>query len=132
MELHTIITIMYCDTSWGCNMEIRLIRGDTLDLRFCRKNAQGIIKDKPEQMYFNVKKNSKKTDYVIQKKLGDGITYNEENNYYYFTIESSDTKDLKYGNYIFNIKVITNNKVKTICAGEFIISDEIAFMEGVV
>ena len=59
-------------------------------------------------------------------------TYNEENNYYYFTIESKDTENLKTGTCVFNIKVISGNKVKTICAGKFIITDEVAYMESVV
>lgn len=113
-------------------MEIRIIRGDTLDLRFCRKDKNGVIKEKPDNLIFAVKKGAQKKEYLFQKRLDDGITYNEENNYYYFTIESKDTENLKIGTCVFNIKVIMGSKVKTICAGKFIITDEVAYMESVV
>jgi plasmid rolling circle replication initiator protein Rep len=109
---------------------MKIIRGDTKDLKFQRKNANTgeIITDIPDNMYFTVKKSYKLVEFVFQKRLSDNtITYNEDDNYYYITIESTDTDNLPFGDYDYDIEVIENNKKKTIAIGTITIDKEVTY-----
>ena len=109
-------------------MNIELIRGDTLDLKFQRKLINNeVITSVPDEMYFTVKNNYSEDDYLIQKRLGESITYNEEDHYYYFTIESVDTDNLGYNSYVYDIEIVKDGKVKTILKGKLKIKQEVTF-----
>ena len=109
-------------------MNIELIRGDTLDLKFQRKLINNeVITSVPDEMYFTVKNNYNEEDYLIQKRLGESITYNEEDNYYYFTIEPEDTDGLEYSSYVYDIEIVKDGKVKTILKGKLKIKQEVTF-----
>ena len=111
---------------------LELIRGDTLNLKFQRKDEfDEIIKEKPDKMYFTVKSSYYSKEVVFQKSLNDGsIIYNEEDSCYYTTINPEDTKDLKYGDdYVFDIEIITGDTVKTIAKGILEIQEEVTFAE---
>ena len=112
-------------------MEIIVTRGDTKHLKIKRMDKnQVVITEKPDKMFFTVKKDYFSKDYLFQKKLNDDIIYNEENNYYNLTIEPFDTNELKYGDdYVFDIEIITGDNVKTIAKGNFIIEQEVTFAE---
>lgn len=105
---------------------IEIIRGDTLPLAFQRKNSQGeVIITPPDKAYFTVKKNYKTGEVLIQKTLDD-MTFDSEG-YYHFVIESSDTDDFKYGSYVYDVEVITDDYKQTISRGEFIVTEEVTF-----
>lgn len=108
---------------------MRFIRGDTFEFKFQRKTKdKQVITEKPDKMYFTVKKNDKENDYIFQKRLDNNtISYDETTNYYTITIDSSDTDNLDYGTYYYDIEIITNNKVKTISIGTLSITSEITF-----
>ena len=110
---------------------MELIRGDTISLKFQRKTQnQEVITEKPDKMYFTVKNSYKHKEVRLQKSLTAGtIIYNEEDNYYYMTIEPEDTNDLNYGTYVYDIEVIVGNIVKTIAIGELKITKEVTFAE---
>ncbi len=109
---------------------IKLTRGDTKRIKFQRKTRTGeVITKKPGKMYFTVKENYYTTEAVLQKKLDEGITYSEEDNFYYITIEPSDTDGLKYDKYVFDIEVIDGDDKKTILKGVFVIEEEVTFAE---
>lgn len=111
-------------------MDIEIIRGDTKTLKFQRRNKNGeVITEKPDKMFFTVKTGYYSKDYLFQKRLDDGISYNEDDNYYYFTIESSDTNELDYDDYVFDIEVINANTVKTIAKGTLKVEGEVTFAE---
>lgn len=106
--------------------EIRFTRGDTYAFRFQRKNANDeIIKTKAEKMWFSVKKSYTSSDILIQKTLDEGITFNEEDYTYHVLINSIDTRDFKYGDYVFDIQVMNEETVQTIAKGKFIIENEV-------
>lgn len=112
-------------------MNIEIIRGDTKKLKFQRKSTTNeVITEKPDKMYFTVKKDYYSKNIIIQKTLDKDIIYKEDDNYYYLTIEPFDTNELNYGNdYVFDIEVITGDNVKTIAKGNFIIEKEVTFAE---
>lgn len=111
-------------------MNIEIIRGDTKTLKFQRKSKAGeLITEKPDKMFFTVKKGCYTKDYLFQKRLDTDISYNEDDNYYRFTIEPSDTDELDYGDYVFDIEIITGEVVKTIAKGTLKILEEVTFAE---
>ena len=109
---------------------MELIRGDTLKLKFQRKNKNGeVIKTKPDKLYFTVKSSYYAKDYLFQKSLENGISFREEDYFYRFTINPEDTDKLDYGNYVFDIETITTDTVKTIAKGTLEIKEEVTFAE---
>ena len=73
-----------------------LIRGDTYTITFfLYDNGQKIKLGENGQIFFTAKKNILDTNYVIQKTLSNGITFNESTLEYTITIESTDTDNLE-------------------------------------
>ena len=110
---------------------IHLVRGDTIGLKFQRKDTNDeVITEITQQMWFTVKINTTMEDYEIQKTLGNGITFTEEDSYYHILINSNDTEDLKYMEYHFDIQVENNGIVATIKRAKLIIEPEVTFEGG--
>lgn len=109
---------------------MELIRGDTKKLKFLRKTKSGeVIKTKPDKLYFTVKSSYYAKDYLFQKSLENGISFSEEDYFYRFTINPKDTDSLDYGNYVYDIEIITADTVKTIAKGTLEIKEEVTFAE---
>ena len=106
---------------------ISIRRGDTKVLKFQRKNEEGVIETEAKELYFTVKENSNKQNYLFQKTLNDGITFNTEDFYYRITIYPSDTDNLYYGTYLYDIEVKEDDYVKTIDLGELVVKEEATF-----
>lgn len=111
-------------------MNIEIIRGDTKTLKFQRRTTNNeVITKKPDKLYFTVKTGYYSKDYLFQKRLDTDIAYKEEDNYYYFTINPSDTDELDYDDYVFDIEIIKNDIKKTIAKGTFKVESEVTFAE---
>ena len=106
---------------------ISITRGDTKVLKFQRKNEDGVIETEAKELYFTVKENSNKQNYLFQKTLDNGITFSDEDYYYRITISPDDTNNLYYGTYMYDIEVKEDDYVKTIDLGEFVIKEEVTF-----
>lgn len=107
---------------------LSIIRGDTISLKFQRKDNEGnVIMIEADKAYFTVKKNVSQTNVLIQKTLED-MTLDEEG-VYHFTILPEDTDGLDYGTYVYDLEIIQNEVVTTISRGEFIIESEVTFAE---
>lgn len=104
-------------------MKIR--RGNYKIIKFQRKNKNGeVITDLPDKMYFSVKNNFDEKDTLFQKKLNDGITYDEETNYYFVELKQDDTEGLDYGTYDYDIKIIYGtDKPKTLIVDKLEITE---------
>ena len=89
-------------------MRIEIVQGDTSKVyKFQRKNIdEEVITLKPQKMWVTFKKTCNCKECLFQKTLENGITYNEEDNYYRFQILSEDTADLPYGTYGFDIAIL--------------------------
>ena len=112
------------------NVEIDIVRGDNRTFKFQRKTEEGaVITGTPNEMYITFKSSDLLQDYVIQKVYSKGdITYNSSNNYWTFELIPEDTNNLTYGDYVFDIEIITEeDKVKTICEGILTINAEVTF-----
>lgn len=112
-------------------MNIEIIRGDTKSFKFQRRTTNGeVIIEKPDKMFFTIKTGYYSKGYLFQKRLDTDITYKEEDNYYYFTINPKDTNELDYDdNYVFDIEIIKGDTVKTIAKGKFAVKEEVTFAE---
>lgn len=81
--------------------------GDTYTRDFTISGYSAGISD----IFFTVKNNESDKRYVLQKKLGDGITLvdeEEDNKTYNLLLNASDTDNMKTDtNYYFDIKIIT-------------------------
>lgn len=89
-------------------MKIELTQGDTSGTyKFKRIDEKGeVIKTLPQKMWITFKSSTGLNEAVIQKTLDNGITYSAEDNYYRFMLDSKDTSDLPYGEYVFDIAII--------------------------
>lgn len=104
---------------------MEFIRGDTAKFKFQRHDANGdVITTKADDIYFTVKENGYSDDVLLQKTIED-MEF-DDNYYYHFTIEPSDTDDFEYGTYRYDIEVI-HEGVKTTTVGELVIEEEITF-----
>lgn len=109
-------------------MDIEMIRGDTQPIKFQILDGDGnVLKlDSTDELYFTMKKNYKKTDYVLQKRFSrNEITYQE--GYYLFTLEHDDTAELKYGGYVYDIQLVSGTIVATIALGTITLTEEATF-----
>lgn len=105
---------------------MKIKRGDTKKYKFQRKDANGQpILTIANKIYFSVKKSDQDNDVIIQKTIED-MTFDEQG-YYHFTIEPTDTNNLKYGTYCYDIERIVEGDVLTIAMGKFQITSEITF-----
>lgn len=110
---------------------LTITRGDTglyaIDLR----DANGKIIDIVDNitMYFTVKDNSNSTPFKFQKKSGNGITYSEEDKKFHLVIEPTDTSNLSYGEYVYDITIRKDNSRFTVIKGKFCIEYEVTFIE---
>lgn len=107
-------------------MELTLIRGDTYNLTFSLSLANGnaLVLTETDKCYFTVKKEFEHEEFVLQKRHGDGITYNEEKGLYVIRLTQDDTSDLPCDRYKFDIKVkISTNIVKTLMKGTLVLTN---------
>ena len=95
-------------------MKIR--RGDSKLIKFRRVDQNGeVLTSLPTAMYFTVK-DSPDGRLIFQKTLENGITFDDETFYYTVEILPTDTENLSFGRYGFDIEVTTENDlIHTIC-----------------
>lgn len=106
---------------------MQLIRGDTFKFKFRRIDAQGaIIKNIAPNLFFTVKRNAGDKNYIFQKTLQDGISFDEDW-YYHVTVEPEDTNNMKFGDYVYDIEVIAGEYKQTISKGVLSIDTEVTW-----
>lgn len=91
---------------------IKMIRGDTESIRVAVEKDGGVKLDlvKGDVIYFTVKENYYSEDRKIQKVISEF-----ENGEALITIHPEDTRQLKPGNYVYDIQLNrSNGQVKTI------------------
>lgn len=99
-------------------------RGDTIPISFdlTDKNGNELNLDEAE-IYFTMKKNYNKADYIVQKKLSTrDIEINDTTGN--FILQHNDTAELKYGEYVYDIQFTSGDYVKTLVRGTITLSEE--------
>lgn len=105
---------------------MEFIRGDTAKYKFQRKDANGnVITTKADNIYFTLKVNGYSDEVLLQKTIDD-MEFDDEY-YYHFTIEPSDTDDFSFGTYQYDIEVIQDGVKTTIARGELQLEEEITW-----
>lgn len=100
-----------------------MVRGDTqaFEIEILENDTPVTV----DSIYFTVKNDAITDEVLFQKKLNDGITLTD--NIYNIIIDPSDTDNLDYGKYAYDIEIIKNSVKKTIVVGVLEISEEITF-----
>ena len=82
-------------------------------------------------LFMTIKKYASDTNYIFQKSLENGITYNEETNKYEIVITSNDTKEMQMGTeYGYDITIYYDgDKPKQKVIGKFKIGDKYTLNE---
>lgn len=107
-------------------------RGDTTNLKKFRitdKNGEVLNLGANDRLYFTVKRNSRDSEVLLQKTIGNGITLGEDS-YYHITMEAVDTSSMDYGTYQYDIEfksISPKEIVKTIIEGTITLTDEITW-----
>lgn len=73
-------------------------------------------------MYFTVKTSFDVRTPVFQKTLNNMAM--DEDGTWRFTVEATDTNNLPYGAYVYDVEVIEDGAVTTISRGKFILEGE--------
>lgn len=107
-------------------MNITMPRGDIRPVSFTINGSQeGVAFD---NIYFTVKKNHKERDALFQKTLASGTIELMEDGTYQFTIEPEDTDGLNYGQYVFDIEVVSESAhIKQTFLGTLVLTQEVTF-----
>jgi hypothetical protein len=102
-------------------INFNFVKGDSYSRGFTVDNCPLSI----TQIYFTVKEKSSDRNYVIQKRLNNGISKDQDiTGRYVLTIDPSDTDDLKVNtNYVFDIEIIAGSFKKTIIGGNLRLDD---------
>lgn len=111
---------------------MEIIRGDYKTLIITRKALDGsTLTIPPEEMWLTCKKSANTKEIVFQKKLSDNsIIFDESTGEYTINIEETDTNNLEYGIYYYDIAILMNDKKKTLHLGELKITQHYTFNEG--
>lgn len=78
------------------------------------------------EIYVTFKRSFKHKEALFQKRLGNH-TVEKTSDGYTFTIFPSDTNNLDYGKYVFDIELIYEDTLKTTFVGELILTNEVTF-----
>lgn len=106
-------------------------RGDSFFFKFFRKDFnKEKITTKAEKMWCTIKDNTNSKKNLIQKTLGNGITYTSDDSFYHVAILPIDSKKLKYKKYVIDIQVENAGVVNTIYLDKIKIKEEVTFEGG--
>ena len=110
------------------NVFFELIKGDTYERNIIIEKYTSEI----SQKFFSVKSKATDKRVILQKSLDNGITLMDTDNdkrTYQIFIESTDTDNMKTGDYFFDVEIITPTKTipikRTIVKGTFRLNTEI-------
>ena len=113
-------------------IDYEFTRGDTYQLKKFRvtDNNKAVLNlTSSEQLYFTMKKDANSKKVLLQKRIGEGIELREDG-YYHITMEPSDTNDLKYEDYQYDIQLKSTypkELVKTLINGTITLTEEITW-----
>jgi hypothetical protein len=111
------------------DFEFEFPRGDTCPITFTLidKNKNPVNLKPGDELYLTVKHNFNESNYIFQKKYSNDEIVKEDDKYT-VTIESSDTNTLNYGTYVYDICLKSRDYRKTLCIGQFTLTNESTFV----
>ena len=104
-------------------------RGDIRNIKFSISSPSvSVIAEPFDEVYFTCKRGFTQQNYIFQKKLSDGSIIQDTSGYYHLVIESEDTSALTYGEYVFDIEIVSGTTLKQTTVGKLIITEEVTFL----
>ena len=116
-------------------MDLKLTRGDTHEIAFKLLSEDGAncILEEGDKLYFTVKRTFYCKNCILQKTLGNGISYRSSTNEYVIELEQDCTCGLEFGEYVYDIKVVINSitpkLVKTLIKGSLTFETNVTHKE---
>ena len=109
-------------------MRIAMPRGDIRWQRFIICTPFGEPADiEFTNIYFTVKKDTTEEDYIFQKSLKRGEITKVGQGDYQLKIDSKDTEDMLFGDYVFDVQVSYYDLLKETFVGDFTVLPEVTF-----
>lgn len=109
-------------------LKLTMPRGDIRNIKFSINDSTGIIEEPFDEVYFTCKRGWTQQDFIFQKKLSDGTIIFDTEGYYHLAIESTDTSSLTYGEYVFDIQIVSGTTLKQTSVGQLKITEEVTFI----
>lgn len=108
------------------NAKLSLTRGDTLPLKFTITDGNGdsVEPTDLQDLVLTCRKRNELSSDVIFEKTKEEFTYNSEDKFYYIDIMPSDTRELQYGFYNFDIQATTYAGVVSTLKSSFSLTAE--------
>lgn len=108
--------------------DIEFVRGDTCPVEFDITNQDGEGLDDLENanIYFTVKNSFSDINYLFQKTYSAG-QISKEGNVYSLIILPTDTENLDYGRYVYDICVVCQDFKATLVRGTLTLTNEVTF-----
>lgn len=108
--------------------DMEFVRGDTCPITFSITDSQDNILDDLEgaNIYFTVKVSYSEPSFLIQKTYNGG-TITKDGDNYSLTILPTDTENLEYGRYVYDICVVSQDLKATIVRGTITLGNEATF-----
>lgn len=110
-------------------IDFEFTRGDTCPLVFnlLDENGNEIEIENQDEIYLTFKKNYNTKDIVLQKRFSTQEIIKEDRQYKTI-LAQTDTANLKYGTYVFDICIKSGDYVQTIALGTMTLTNESAFI----
>jgi len=110
--------------------KIEIYKGDDRDIQFTVQDMDGNAKDiTGADLWFTVKKNITDNTAKIYLTTGDGMTISASDSavgVFTVNISTTDTEDLKAGEYVWEAKMKLNNRVTTLHQDKFEILNRVS------
>ena len=109
-------------------VNIEFVRGDTCPVTFPLYDGEkNPVEDFDDtDMIMSVKNNFNEDNFIFQKRYSSG-TISKDGNNFSFVFLPVDTESLDYGNYVFDVCVISQDFKQTIIRGTIKLTNEVTF-----
>lgn len=111
-------------------MDFEFVRGDTYSVKFQITDADKsvLVLEDGDELIFTMKTSYKTNKATLQKRLSKGEITATEDGYYHITFSHLDTAELKYGTYVYDIQLMSEDLVSTIALGSVTLTEEATFL----
>lgn len=109
--------------------DIEFPRGDTCPISFVLEDNSGkiLLPGTGDELYLTLKKNYGKSDAILQKRFSRG-DFIIQDGIISCIFSHSDTAELKYGTYYYDIELISGDCVRTVILGTITLTNEATWL----
>lgn len=106
--------------------DFELTRGDTCPIEFdlvLEDGQPAQLNPEADEVYFTIKKTYGTQNFVLQKKFSTGEIVQNDNSLS-LVLSHTDTAELPYGNYVYDIQIRSGDYVHTVAIGQITLTNE--------